>query len=312
MVEKLAARHPGAAVRHVDHWHPAARDKRFCEGNHFKQLNAALTELGASEIGWLPTPGWQERHNAAPETAERMGGFIKDTMELHKFYLDRLQGAKDERPDVMPAIEGVMATPRVDFAAALRAAERAVKGLSGAMEEARAYAKKVVASKRALGLSEDEAAAVHVYTMASAFYRQLNAALRDQDRAKAKPFFPYLRLFLEAVGRLPSSADPLWRGVGADLRAQYPSGGEVTWWGVSSCTPKKSVATAFLGSSGARTLFEVRPRAAVCIQKLSAFAHEEEYIIAPGTRFRVASATVGKDKLCTVVLEELDAPRLVA
>ena len=312
MVEKLAARHPSVPVRHVDHWHPAARDKRFCEGNHFKQLNVALTELGASEIGWLPTPGWQERHNAAPETAERMGGFIKDTMELHKFYLDRLQGARDETADAIPAIEGVMATPRVDFAAALREAERAVKGLKEAMEAARAYAKRSVAAKKSLGLDEDEAAAVHVYTMASVFYRQLNAALRDRDRARAKPFYPFLRLFLEAVGRLPASADPLWRGVGADLRAQYPSGAEVTWWGVSSCTPKRSVATGFLGSSGARTLFEVRPRAAVCIQKLSAFASEEEYVIAPGTRFRVRSAQVAKDKLCTVVLDEIDAPRLVS
>lgn len=312
MVEKLAARHPSVPVRHVDHWHPAARDKRFCEGNHFKQLNVALAELGASEIGWLPAPGWQERHNAAPETAERMGGFIKDTMELHKFYLDRLQGARDETSDVMPAIEGVMVTPRVDVATALRAAERAVKGLAEAAEAARAYAKRSVAAKGSLGLDEDEAAAVHVYTMASAFYRQLNAALRDRDRARAKPFYPFLRLFLEAVGRLPASDAPLWRGVAADLRAQYPSGAEVTWWGVSSCTPKRAVATGFLGSSGVRTLFEVHPRAAVCIQKLSAFASEEEYIIAPGARFRVRSASVAKDRLCTVVLDELDAPRLVS
>ncbi len=312
MVEKLAARHPSVPVRHVDHWHPAARDKRFTEGNHFKQLNVALTELGASEIGWLPTPGWQQRHNAAPETAERMGGFIKDTMELHKFYLDRLQGARDETSVAMPALEGVMATPRVDFAAALRAAERAVSGLAGAMEAARAYARQSVAAKRSLGLDEDEAAAVHVYTMASAFYKQLNAALRDPDRSRAKPFYPFLRLFLEAVARLPGTDAPLFRGVGADLHAQYPNGGEVTWWGVSSCTPKRSVATGFLGSSGARTLFEVRPRAAVCIQKLSAFASEEEYIIAPGARLAVRSVSVAKDKLCTVVLDELDAPRLVS
>jgi hypothetical protein len=169
-----------------------------------------------------------------------------------------------------------------------------------------------VAGKRSLGLDEDEAAAVHVYTMASVFYKQLNAALRDRDRDRAKPFYPFLRLFLEAVGRLPGSAAPLWRGVAADLHAQYPSGGEVTWWGVSSCTPQRSVAFGFLGSSGARTLFEVKPRAAVCIQKLSAFVGEEEYIIAPGTRFRVSSSSVAKDRLCTVVLEELDAPRLVS
>ena len=53
-------------------------------------------------------------------------------------------------------------------------------------------------------------------------------------------------------------------------------------------------------------------RGAVCIQKLSAFVGEEEFVLAPGTRFKVRSAEVGKDRLCTVVLDELDAPRMVA
>jgi uracil DNA glycosylase len=311
-VDKRAAQHPTVPVRHIDHWHPAARDNRFNEGGHYQKVNDALAELGASPIDWLPTPGWNDRLATAPETTERMGGFLKDTMELHKFYLDRLQGARDEGGEAVPSLEGVMATPRVDFVAALRAAERAVPGLSAAAGTARAWARRAVAEGRSLGLDEDEVAAIHVYTMASQFYRRLNAALRDRERDLARPFYPFLRLFLDAFARLPATASPLWRGVHADLHAQYPSGGEVTWWGVSSCTPKMSVATGFLGSSGARTLFEVNPRGAVGIQQLSAFAGEAEYVIAPGTRFKVRSATVAKDKLCTVVLDELDAPRLVS
>jgi len=205
-----------------------------------------------------------------------MGGFLKDTMELHKFYLDRLQGARDEGGEAVPALAGVMDTPRVEFAAALRAAEKAVPGLAAAASTARAWARRAVAEGRSLGLDEDEVAAVHVYTMASQFYRRLNAALRDRERDLARPFYPFLRLFLDAFARLPAMASPLWRGVHADLHAQYPSGGEVS------------------------------------IQQLSAFAGEAEYVIAPGTRFKVRSATVAKDKLCTVVLDELDAPRLVS
>ncbi len=311
-VEKRAAKHPSVPVRHVDHWHPASRDNRFNEGNHYKKVNDALVELGSSEIDWLPTPGWKSRLPTAPETTERMGGFLKDTMELHKFYLDRLQGARDETVAAMPALDGVMSTPRYDFAEALRYAEKSVPGLSSAVTSARAYAKRAVSEKRSLGLDEDEVAAVHLYTMASQFYRKLNAALRDRARDTARAFYPFLRLFLDAMGRLPGTKDPLWRGVSADLAGQYPEGSEVVWWGVSSCTPKMSVATGFLGSSGARTLFEVRPRGAVCIQKLSAFVGEEEYIIAPGTRFKVSSTKMARDKLCTVVLEELDGARLVA
>ncbi|MEZ4410983.1 MAG: ADP-ribosyltransferase domain-containing protein [Polyangiales bacterium] len=311
-VDRVAAQHPSVPVRHVDHWHPAARDNRFNEGGHYQKLNDALTELGATPIDWLPTPGWKSRLATAPETTERMGGFLQETMELHKFYLDRLQGARDEKPEGMPSLDGVMATPRVDIASALRGAERAVPGLASAAKTAQAWARSAVQQGRAEGLDVDEVAAIYLYTMASQFYRRLNAALRDDDRGVARPFFPYLRIFIDAFGRLPTSQAPLWRGVHADLRAQYAEGAEVTWWGVSSCTPRVSVARGFLGSSGARTIFEVHPRGAVSIQKLSAFVGEEEYVLAPGTRFRVRSATVAKDKLCTVVLEELDAPRLVA
>ncbi|KPC77662.1 hypothetical protein ADL35_20040, partial [Streptomyces sp. NRRL WC-3753] len=64
-------------------------------------------------------------------------------------------------------------------------------------------------------------------------------------------------LLFDAVGRLPVRPEPLWRGVALDLRAQYPLGRTVTWWGVSSCTSRPAVARSFLGSRGKRTLFEV-------------------------------------------------------
>lgn len=60
-------------------------------------------------------------------------------------------------------------------------------------------------------------------------------ALRDQDRAKIKRYFTYLRLFLEAMGYLPEQNRQLWRGVGVDLYDQYPVGSTITWWGVSRC-----------------------------------------------------------------------------
>ncbi len=311
-VERLAALHPSVPVRHVEHWHPASRDNRFCENDHYGKLNEALTSLGATPIEWLPTAGWQSKLAAAPETTERMGGFLKDTMELHRFYLDRLQGARDEVASAMPAITDLHSTPRVDVLTALRAIASVLPGAESAARQAVAWATRAAKTAKALGLDADEAAAVHVYTMASQFYRRLNAALRDEDRAKVRPFFPFLRLFLDAMARLPSTSAPLWRGVAANLSAQYVEGREVVWWGVSSCTPKASVAHAFLGSSGARTLFEVHPRAAVGIQKLSAFAAEEEFVLAPGTRFAVRSVTHAKDKLCTVVLDELDGPPALA
>lgn len=54
-----------------------------------------------------------------------------------------------------------------------------------------------------LGLTPDMAAAIHAYTQESKFYKKLNVLLRSRARAQLKPFFPYLKLFMLAVHRLP-------------------------------------------------------------------------------------------------------------
>ena len=52
-------------------------------------------------------------------------------------------------------------------------------------------------------LTRDMGAAIYLYTMESNFYRQVNKLLRVEDRTALKPFFPYLRLLLVALRRLP-------------------------------------------------------------------------------------------------------------
>lgn len=54
-----------------------------------------------------------------------------------------------------------------------------------------------------LGLTPDMAAAIHAYTQESKFYKKLNVLLRSRARAQLKPFFPYLKLFMSAMHRLP-------------------------------------------------------------------------------------------------------------
>src|SRR5207302_1416181 len=141
---------------------------------------------------------------------------------------------------------------------------------------------------------------LYLYTCESVFYRELNARLRDPDRTRVTPYFPYLRLFFSALLRLRGHKGSLWRGVALDLRGQYPQGGTVTWWGVSSCTSKLSVAQGFLGSRGRRMLFEVRPVLAVGIRSYSAFTGEEEYILAPGAQLQVTDVKGERSGLCVV------------
>ncbi|MGL4552080.1 MAG: ADP-ribosyltransferase domain-containing protein, partial [Gemmataceae bacterium] len=296
VVERLQRKYPGVAVRHVEHCNPAAQGDLFCDGDPFGGVNAALKALKLPEVDWLPSAGWDAGKG---EAAQRMGSFIASTMELHKTYLERLEDVKDEVGAELPAIVGILDAPVVPFADAVVPVLGQVGGLEGYVRRSQEFGR-VAAGRSLAGLTADEVAALHLYTCETAFYRRINAALRDAARTRVAAFYPYLRLFLSALGKLPGRPGSLWRGVNLDLLHQYPLGATVVWWGVSSCTPKLSVAQGFLGGRGRRTLFEVRPLSAFSIKNFSAFTGEEECVLPPGTRLKVAGVASEKSGLCTV------------
>ncbi|MGV9273872.1 ADP-ribosyltransferase domain-containing protein [Streptomyces griseosporeus] len=316
VVLRLQQKYPDVEVRHLDHANPAAQGDIFCEGDHFTQVNDALASLGADGIDWLPSKGWNETAAGAGGAdggvAARMGAFIESTMNLHQLYLERLTSVKDEGL-VLPAITGVFDTPLLDFHNAVAPVSAALPGLAGHIGRSHDFGKQRADEAAGGGLSADAIAALHLYTCESAFYREINRVLRSPDRSRLTPYLPYLRLLFSAVSELPAYTQPLWRGVSLDLRAQYPLGRTVTWWGVSSCTSELKVARAFLGSRGKRTLFEVTPARAVGIKSFSAFTGEEEYILTPGTQLKVTEVKSEPRGLCTVRLSEVtDAPPVVS
>ncbi|MEU0008672.1 ADP-ribosyltransferase domain-containing protein [Streptomyces sp. NPDC006314] len=314
VVLELQKKYPEVEVRHIDHANPAAQGDIFCDGDHFGMVNAALASLGADEIDWLPSTGWNtstaEPEGADGDVADRMGAFIASTMELHQLYLDRLSSVKDEGL-LLPAITGVFDTPLMDFREAVAPVAALLSGLGRHVDRSHEFGKRR-ADEASDGPSADAIAALYLYTCESAFYREINAILRSPDRTRLVPYLPYLRLLFSAVSRLPVRAEPLWRGVSLDLRGQYPLGRTVTWWGVSSCTSELGVAKAFLGSRGKRTLFEVVPARAVGIRDYSAFTGEEEFILLPGTQLKVTDVKVERSGLCTVKLTELEEQALVS
>ncbi|MDX3537740.1 ADP-ribosyltransferase domain-containing protein [Streptomyces sp. MB09-01] len=311
VVLRLQERYPDVEVRHIDHANPAAQGDIFCEGDHFAMVNEALASLGADAIDWLPSKGWNEGTAGADGgVAARMGAFIESTMNLHQLYLERLTSVKDEGL-VLPAITGVFDTPLMDFQDAVAPVAATLSGLTGHIDRSREFGKRR-ADDMSTGLSADAIAALYLYTCESAFYREINAVLRSPDRTRVTPYLPYLRLLFSAVAGLPAHTKPLWRGVSLDLRAQYPVGRTVTWWGVSSCTSELNVARSFLGSRGKRTLFEVTPAQAVGIRSFSAFTGEEEYILTPGTQLKVTDVKSERSGLYTVKLTEVDAAPVVS
>jgi hypothetical protein len=72
------------------------------------------------------------------------------------------------------------------------------------------------------------------------------------------------------------------------------------------------VATGFLGTTGKRTLFEVKPALAVNIKGYSAFTGEEEYLLLPGTRLKVVDVKADASGFCTIKLEEQAGQRQVS
>ena len=164
------------------------------------------------------------------------------------------------------------------------------------------------------GLDADEAGALTLYTFESELYTSLNALLRQRDRQRLKPFFPYLKLMIDARRKLPRYVGVVWRGVkGVDLRANYKQGSEVYWWAFSSTTKELSTLQnpQFLGTSGVRTVFNIQVKRGVDIVRYSIFQGEDseaEVLIYPGTKLRVVDSMDMGGGLFMVHLEEIEIP----
>jgi hypothetical protein len=101
----------------------------------------------------------------------------------------------------------------------------------------------------------------------------------------------------------------VYRGVKADLSAQYPKDREVTWFQFSSCTCDIQVEQSeqFCGSSGTRTLFsiELTTGRARIITKFSLVPSEAEVLLPPNSRFKVVSQFDAGNGLIIIQLKEL-------
>ncbi|CAF5055850.1 unnamed protein product [Rotaria sp. Silwood1] len=166
------------------------------------------------------------------------------------------------------------------------------------------------------GLTQQESASIHLYTMqfddGPNLYEVLNESLRAENRQDLKPWFMYLKLFFTALYKLPSENRRIWRGIRkVDLSGKYKTGTEFAWWGVSSCTADMQVleSSQFLGKEGPRTLFSIE-----CINGKSVAAHsyfkngEKEIILMPGSYFQVIGQLSPGGGLHIIELKELIPP----
>ena len=165
------------------------------------------------------------------------------------------------------------------------------------------------------GLTRDESAAIVLYTIEwdprhPSLYAVLNQTLRLENRRRLRPWFPYLKLILTGLFRLPSIRSTVWRGVHGDLRSRYQQGRTITWWGFSSCTTTLNILqdSHYLGTSDPRTLFAIDCINGKDIKRHSYFAQEDEILLLPCTHLQVVGHLTSTENLHIIHLREVPPP----
>ena len=191
----------------------------------------------------------------------------------------------------LPPIDGYENEPLVTLEEALQSVESLFNDLSCSIKEAKKYSTYPSNDN----LSHDESAAIYLYTMDDAensLYRVLNAALRSENRQALVRWFGFLRLFDEALRKLPNVKGNIWRGVPGNVGEVFRKGEVLTWWGINSCSTSLHVIEKFLQSKMNSTIFMIEAIQGKDVSAYSYVKGEEEVILNFGTVLRVKSKTV--------------------
>ncbi|CAF3462577.1 unnamed protein product [Rotaria socialis] len=222
----------------------------------------------------------------------------------------RFSDVVQESLEILTPIGGYSKVPLVSL-------EEAVKPLVPILPDVQshAYAAKLKCKKPADNLTQDESASIMLYTMGwepldECLYVVLNDTLRAKNRQQRLPFwYLYLRLFLNALFRLPLVPAVAYRGVRLDLSNRYIKGESIVWWGFSSCTTSVDVLDSeiFLGKTGRRTMFTLQCKSARDISQHSFYPAEDEVLLMAATQFKVKGCLT-QGNLYIIQLEETIPP----
>jgi hypothetical protein len=161
--------------------------------------------------------------------------------------------------------------------------DEAIKNIVVYVPRLEGYAKQAKQScTKNTELTLDESAAIYLYTMPTTFHSELNYRLRGENRDELVPWFAFLKLFINALVKLPSLAITVWRGVASDIHFNFTADPVQTWWTVNSCSKDLKVIECYLDGMG--TVFTIEAIHGKDIAKYSAFPEEQEVVLMPGTR----------------------------
>jgi len=160
------------------------------------------------------------------------------------------------------------------------------------------------------GMTPDEAAALNLYTREwventqDSFYYILNQHLRDPDRKAIRPYFPYLRLVFEAIGKLPISGEQhVFRGIKVqkDL-PEWKENDKLRWWSFGSTSASLSTVSQFVGDNS--IIFNIKTRRGYNISAFSLFPREQEVLVIPPVQFIVKGVGILPGNVKMIDIEE--------
>ncbi|CAF0784524.1 unnamed protein product [Adineta steineri] len=159
-------------------------------------------------------------------------------------------------------------------------------------------------NKESTLLTVDESAAIYLYTMASPVVWYLNDAFQTEKRRVLKPWLSYLKLFVNAMEKLPSTTKTLWRSLATDNPLIFYEGSVYTWWNITSCSLNVKMTQYYLNRQIA-TVFAINAINAKDISKFSAYPDEQEVVLIPGTRLGVVGGPLHfRDHFTIVHMQE--------
>ena len=157
--------------------------------------------------------------------------------------------------------------------------------------------------RKGLRLSDNESAAIYLYTMATSFYKTLNCVLQAKNPQALEPWLMFLKLFISALEKLPSLPITVWRGITDNFHgSDFVENQEYTWSSINSCSSDVNVARVYVGPGG--ILFCINAIHGKDITKYSEFQGEREIVLMPGTRLQVRSASFDEHGFNIVQLNE--------
>ena len=201
-------------------------------------------------------------------------------------------------------IDEYLQHPLVPLSVSLRSPMKEMSHLADAIDLAKQSCR-----ERGLSLSEDQAAAIYLYTMEippKPVYSTINPHLRNNDRAAATPWFPYMKLLHTALSNLPSYKGSIWRGLRTDVAKNYKKDDVICWGSFTSCTKSVSAIKAFLPISGKGTILMIESRSGKAIAEYSQYPKENEVLFLPGTKLKVMDEALDEPGITVIHLQEVD------